>query len=122
MNMKLLHRNQIQKKHKSVRRKIKGNFNRPRLYVFRSNKHIYAQVINDENNNVIMSSSTREAIVRNNKLNSATCKAAELVGQLLADKCKKQNINKVVFDRGRRPYHGRIKALAESARKNGLIF
>ncbi|BDE17570.1 ribosomal protein L18 (chloroplast) [Galdieria partita] len=120
--MKFLHKNKIQKKHKSIRKKIKGNLNRPRLYVFRSHQHIYAQIINDENHNVITSSSTLEPIVRNQNFGCSTCKAAEIVGKILADKCKKQNINKVVFDRGGRPYHGRIKALAESARENGLIF
>nr|YP_009051061.1 ribosomal protein L18 [Galdieria sulphuraria]AIG92505.1 ribosomal protein L18 [Galdieria sulphuraria] len=120
--MKFLQKNQIQKKHKSIRKKIKGNSDRPRLYVFRSNQHIYAQIINDENNSIITSSSTLDPMVRNQNFSCSTCKAAEIVGKVLADKCKTKNINKVVFDRGGRPYHGRIKALADSARENGLIF
>nr|YP_010713828.1 ribosomal protein L18 [Galdieria phlegrea]UNJ16230.1 ribosomal protein L18 [Galdieria sp.]WDA99718.1 ribosomal protein L18 [Galdieria sulphuraria]WDA99910.1 ribosomal protein L18 [Galdieria phlegrea] len=120
--MKILHKNKIQQRHKNIRKKIKGNFDRPRLYVFRSNQHIYAQIINDENNHVMISSSTVEEIIKNQNLNCSTCKAAQLVGKVLAEKCKKKNISKVVFDRGVRPYHGRIKALAESARENGLIF
>nr|WDA99391.1 ribosomal protein L18 [Galdieria yellowstonensis] len=120
--MNFLHKNKIQKKHKNIRKKIKGNLDRPRLYVFRSNQHIYAQVINDENNKILTSSSTLEAIVKNQNFGRSTCKAAEIVGKVLADKCKEKNIKKVVFDRGKRPYHGQIKALAESARQNGLIF
>eukprot|EP00871_Galdieria_phlegrea_P004009 jgi/Galph1/4609/GphlegSOOS_G3252.1 len=110
------------KKHKSIRKKIKGDFNRPRLYVFRSNEHIYAQVINDETNNIITSSSSLESLVKNKVNKGYTCQAAEIVGMILAKKCTEKNIVRVRFDRGGRKYHGRIKALAESARKNGLIF
>lgn len=100
-----------------IRRKVEGAAERPRLVVFRSLKHIYAQVVDDVTGNTLVSSSTL-------KLSKATgtCKGAEQVGQQVAALAKKKNIQQVVFDRGGYVYHGRIKALAEGARSAGLEF
>jgi len=103
---------------------IKGTLEKPRLSVFRSNNHIYAQVIDDTIAKTILSSSTCETIVKErlNSTSSSNCSAAAVVGQVLGSKLKEQNISQIVFDRGRYPYHGRIKALADGVRESGLKF
>lgn len=95
----------------------------PRLSIFRSNQHIYAQVIDDEKRSTLVSASTLEAEFKKQKLKS-TCnvEAASKVGKLVADKAKAKGIKEVVFDRGGNLYHGRLKALADAARENGLEF
>jgi large subunit ribosomal protein L18 len=100
-----------------VRAKVKGTAQRPRLSVFRSNKAIYAQLINDEKGETLVSA--RESEVE--KEGTKTEKAVR-VGEILAAKAKKMKLEKVVFDRGSYRYHGRVKALAEGARKGGLKF
>ena len=107
-----------------MRKKIQGTSNRPRLYVFRSNKHIYAQIIDDINQKILFSSSTLCNKVKQNKLfyTKANCKAASMVGQNIAIKLKQYGINYIIFDRGNKLYHGKIKALADAAREEGLIF
>jgi large subunit ribosomal protein L18 len=90
---------------------------KPRLCVFRSNKHIYAQLINDENGKVLLAASDLEV-----KKGGTKKELAHEVGKLIAQKAKKKKIEKVVFDRGGYKYHGRVKALAEGAREQGLIF
>jgi large subunit ribosomal protein L18 len=101
-------------------KKIVGNIEKPRLAVFRSHKHIYAQLIDDENGITLAASSTLE---KNLKFTSTSTKeAAYLVGQDLAKKALQKEITCVVFDRGEKPYLGRIKNLAEGARADGLIF
>jgi len=102
-----------------VRRKVRGTGERPRLAVFRSLKHIYAQVIDDGSGTTIASASTREADASAKGANAAAAKA---VGALIAKKAKDKGITKVVFDRGGYNYHGNIKALADAARENGLEF
>lgn len=104
------------KRHYRVRRKIHGTKNRPRLNVFRSHQHIYAQLIDDDKGATLLSVSDHQI-----KNGSKKDKAA-LVGENVAKKAIKLKINKVVFDRGGFAYHGRVAALAEAARKGGLRF
>ena len=103
-------------------KKIIGTLDKPRLSVFRSHKHIYAQLIDDKNGKTLAFSSTLETTFDKNLFNSATAEAAKWVGEDLAQKALPKNINIVVFDRGDRPYHGRIQKVAEGAREKGLIF
>ncbi|MCO6428039.1 50S ribosomal protein L18 [Nitrosomonas communis] len=93
-----------------------------RLSVHRSNKHIYAQIIDDANNRVLTSASTLEKEVRNKIINGGTVAAAEYIGQRIAEKSKELGIETVAFDRSGYKYHGRVKALAESARNGGIKF
>jgi len=110
---------QKEKRHRKVRAKIQGTEERPRLCVFRSNKHIYAQIIDDEKGWTLVSASDLE--VKDSRKNKKT-NLAQKVGQLIAQKAKEKKIKTVVFDRGGFRYHGRIKTLADEARKQGLQF
>ena len=110
------------RRRKRVRQKISGTVNRPRLSVFRSLKHIYAQLINDELGVTVAEASTLSAELKENLSNGGNITAAESVGALIAQKAKQQKIEVVVFDRGGHLYHGRIKALAEAAKAEGLKF
>nr|AYO28717.1 ribosomal protein L18 [Neotessella volvocina] len=103
-------------------KKIVGTNEKPRLSVFRSHKHIYAQLIDDKEGKTLAFSSTLNKEILELVDSTATQKAAEIVGEKLAEKALKKNIQFAVFDRGIRPYHGRIKNVAEGARKNGLLF
>ncbi len=107
------------KRHLRVRAKISGTAERPRLNVFRSSKHIYAQVIDDVKGVTLVSASTLEKSFEGAGSNK---EAAHKVGLLIAEKAKQKGINKVVFDRGGYLYHGRVKELAEGAREGGLEF
>ena len=98
-----------------VRRKIIGTASRPRLSVYRSNTHIYCQLIDDGNNHTMISASSKEL-----GAGIKGVEQAKAVGKLIADKAKNQNIENCVFDRSGYLYHGRVKALAEGARENGL--
>ncbi len=98
---------------------MQGTESRPRLSVFRSNKHIYAQVIDDSSGRTIASASTKESAVKSDGL---TVGSATEVGKLVGARAKDAGISQVVFDRGGFKYHGRIKALAEAARESGLEF
>lgn len=109
-------------KRDSLRGLIKGSLERPRLSVYRSNQNIYAQIIDDTTSNTLVSCSTLDRDIKLNISNGRTCKASRLIGEKLAELSLKQNITKIVFDRGRYLYHGRIKALAEGARAGGLQF
>lgn len=95
---------------------------RSRLSVFRSGRHIYAQIIDDVKGSTIVSASTLDKQVRENMKKSATVEAATLIGKLVAEKALKAGVSEVVFDRGGYIYHGRVKALAEAARAAGLKF
>jgi len=108
------------KRHARVRAKINGTAARPRLNVFRSNKHIYAQLIDDMNGVTLASASTLEKDLGLEGTNSV--EAAVKVGELVAKRASEKGIKSVVFDRGGYLYHGRIKALADAARENGLEF
>ena len=106
-----------------VRFKIKKNSNdRPRLSVFRSVKNIHAQIIDDKLGKTLVSISTLDKTVKSKIKNTANKDAATEIGTIIAEKAKAKGITKVYFDRGKYLYHGRIKALADGARKGGLIF
>ena len=107
------------KRHKRVRSKISGTRERPRLCVFRSAKHIYAQIIDDVNGKTLVSASTMEKSFTENGGNKD---AAKKVGVLVAERALEKKIDTVVFDRGGFVYHGRVQALAEGAREGGLKF
>lgn len=109
-----------QKRHQRVRNKLSGTAERPRLNVYRSNQHIYAQVIDDSQQVTLASASTKDPDFKG-KLGSNIDAAAE-VGALIAKRAKDKKVENVVFDRGGYLYHGRVKALAEAARENGLQF
>ncbi len=104
----------------SVRKKIKGTPDKPRLTVFRSNKQIYAQIINDIEGKTLISASSLAKDLDLEKANKT--EAAKKVGQLVAKKARESGIEKVVFDRNGYLYHGRVKSLAEGAREGGLNF
>lgn len=108
-----------QKRHQRVRSKIKGTKSSPRLSVFRSHTHIYAQIIDDDLGQTLVSASDLE-LKKNKKLTKT--EQAQETGKLIAQKAQEQGIKKVVFDRGGNQYHGRLKALAEAARAAGLQF
>ena len=110
------------KRHKKVRKEIWGSSERPRLCIFRSLKHTYAQVIDDEKRITLVSSSTLNSEIRDKVKYQGNIKAAEMLGGLLVRKLKEKGIKKVVFDRGGYLYHGRVKAVAEATRKGNIIF
>ena len=111
------------KRAQRVRRAIRQNAGgRPRLTVFRSSKQIYAQVIDDEKGVTVAAASSLEKAMRDSLKTGATVEAARLIGKEIAERAKKAGVSKVVFDRGAYMYHGRVKALAESAREAGLDF
>ncbi len=114
---------QTQKRHKRLRRNLSGTNSRPRLTVFRSNNHIYAQVIDDDAQNTLCAASTLDKDLRSSlKADGSSCDASTAVGELVAQRALAKGIQQVVFDRGGNIYHGRIKALAEAAREAGLKF
>ncbi|KAM0951286.1 putative ribosomal protein L18 [Dioscorea sansibarensis] len=111
-------------RHQRVRKKVEGTPERPRLCVFRSNKHLYVQVIDDTKMHTIASASTMQKPISQefDYSSGPTIEAAKKVGEAIAKSCLEEGISKVAFDRGGYPYHGRIEALADSARENGLQF
>lgn len=111
-----------EKKHLKVRNKFSGTAERPRLSVYRSNKHIYAQVINDEEGRTLVSASTDEKEVKAALEHTDDVAAAEYVGDLVAKRALEAGITKVVYDRGGFIYQGKVAALADAARKAGLDF
>ena len=110
------------RRHARVRKHLSGTLARPRLAVYRSLSHIYAQVIDDRDGRTLVAASDVEAGLRGQKNGKKKTQVAELVGEALARKAAEKGIKAVVFDRGGFKYHGRIKALAEAARKGGLSF
>ena len=110
------------RRHARVRKRVNGTETRPRLAVFRSLSHIYAQVIDDVTRVTIVSASDMEAAMKDKGKGTKKSDVATLVGDTVAQRAKEKGITKVVFDRGGYPFHGRIKALAEAARKAGLEF
>ena len=119
--IKKVSRNEMRiERHKRIRKSINGNEERPRLNVFRSNANITAQIIDDEKGVTLVSASTLEKDLKND--NGGNIEAAKKIGAEIANRAKKAKITKVVFDRGGYLYHGRVKALAEAARENGLEF
>lgn len=107
---------------KREKKRIQGNNLKPRLTVFRSNKHIYAQVINDSDSRTIISCSTLEEEVKAKCEKTSNKLASKIVGETIGTRLLEKNIKEIVFDRGKKSYHGRIKELAEGARLVGLSF
>lgn len=120
--MKLTRKESTRRRHSRVRRHVNGTSERPRLAVFRSNEHIYAQVIDDTQQHTIVSASTLESDLKSRLSSGANCEAATEVGKLVAERLLAKDIKQVVFDRGGNLYHGRVKALADAAREAGLDF
>lgn len=110
------------RRRKRVRQKVSGTGDRPRLSVFRSLKHIYAQLIDDELGVTLAEASTLSPELKKAVTNGSNVEAAQQVGALIAQKAKQQEIEVAIFDRGGHLYHGRIRALAEAAREEGLKF
>ncbi len=111
-----------ERRKKSIRKKIKKTSQRLRLNVFRSNKHIYAQIIDDTKGHTLVAASTVEKEFKTFSQKTNDVKAAYLVGEILAKRALERGIKKVCFDRAGYRYHGRVKALAEGTRKGGLEF
>ena len=110
------------RRHARVRTKVEGTTSRPRLCVFRSLNHIYAQVIDDSQKHTLVSASTLESEIKGQADGKAKTSKSELVGSLVAKRAVSKGISQVVFDRGGYKYHGRVRALAEAARQAGLKF
>jgi large subunit ribosomal protein L18 len=108
------------RRHRRVRKKVRGTAERPRLSVFRSNRHIYAQVIDDVNRRTVAAASTVETELRTG--GTGTVDAAKKVGLLVGERAKAQGVEAVVFDRGGFRYHGRVAGVADGAREAGLEF
>lgn len=110
------------KRKKSIRRRISGTAERPRLSIFRSASHMYAQIIDDTNGKTIVSASTLSKPLKGKLKSTGNIEAAKKVGELLSKEAKKKKIESVCFDRNGFLYHGRVKALADAARDGGLKF
>lgn len=110
------------RRQRHVRKRINGTAERPRLAVFRSSKHIYAQVINDDNGTTLASASTLDPEIRRDHSYGGNKSAASVVGKVVAERAKAAGIEKICFDRRSYKYHGRIQALADAAREVGLQF
>ena len=109
-------------RHRRTRRKLEGTTQRPRLALFRSLNHIYAQVIDDSQGHTLAAASSLDAEVRSGKDSQPKASVSTMVGALLARRAREQGIGQVVFDKGGYKYHGRVKAFAEAAREAGLEF
>ena len=112
----------VQKRHRSIRLKVSGTAEFPRLAVYRSTKHIYTQLIDDENRVTLASASSNDKDLKEQIKVGGNIEAAKVVGEAIAKKAKKAGIECVVFDRGGFLYHGRVAALADAAREAGLMF
>jgi large subunit ribosomal protein L18 len=110
------------RRHRRVRKRVEGRDGRPRLSVFRSARHIYAQIIDDTQGHTLASASTLDKELRNELEGLKKREQARLVGEILARRAKSQGVTRVVFDRGGCKYHGRVRSLAEGAREAGLEF
>ena len=120
---KRISRGHIRKRiHARVRKKIRGSGDRPRLNVFRSASHIYAQVIDDDQGRTLASASTVDKEIREQNRNGGNLAAARVVGSRIAERASRLGIKRVVYDRGGYLFHGRVKALADAAREGGLEF
>jgi large subunit ribosomal protein L18 len=109
-------------RHRRLRRYVRGSAARPRLAVYRSLQHIYAQLIDDDAGRTVIAVDSRSKEFRTQHTTGGNVAAAKAIGELLAQKAKAQGIERVVFDRGGFKYHGRVKALADAARAGGLAF
>lgn len=120
--MKLTRKESRIRRHQRIRGKVTGSTERPRMAVFRSNQHIYVQVIDDTQHHTIAAASTLDPEIREGISSGGNCTASTAVGKLIAQRSLAKGISKVVFDRGGNLYHGRVKALADAAREAGLEF
>ena len=120
--MKLTRKQSKQRRHRRIRGKVFGSPERPRLAVFRSHQHIYAQVIDDTAHQTLVAASTVEPELKSKLASGSNCDASKEVGKLIATRSQDKGITQVVFDRGGNLYHGRIQALADAAREAGLDF
>ncbi|WP_456395712.1 50S ribosomal protein L18 [Desulfurobacterium sp.] len=119
---KMTRKERIAKKHRRVRKKVFGTPERPRFAVYKSLKHMYAQIIDDTKGHTLVAASTLDREIREKVKGLSKTEAARIVGQVIAERAKAKGITAVVFDRGGFIYHGRIKAIAEGAREGGLEF
>ena len=110
------------RRHARVRRKVVGTPARPRLAVFRSLNHIYAQVIDDTSGHTLAAASTLDPSLRGEQKSGGNIEAAQAVGRLIAQRAREKGVERVVFDRGGFKYHGRVRSLADAAREGGLEF
>ena len=122
MIIKTTRREMREIRHKRLRKKVKGDGARPRLAVFRSSKHIYAQIIDDTQHRTLVAASSVEADLKGGEAKGSTVAAATAVGARVAQKAAEKGIKQVVYDRGGFAYMGRVAALAKAARDNGLEF
>jgi large subunit ribosomal protein L18 len=113
-------RRKFRRKH--VRSKVRGSAARPRLMVYRSLKHVHAQLIDDDAGSTLIAASTCEKAMRGEKAKGVTMESAKKIGQLIGERAKAKNIESVIFDRGCFRYHGKVKAVADAAREQGLKF
>jgi large subunit ribosomal protein L18 len=120
--MKLTRKESVQRRHRRVRKDVQGSTERPRLAVFRSLQHIYAQVIDDTEQHTLVAASSLEPELKSKLSGGGNISAAAEVGKLIAERAKAKGIELVVFDRGGNLYHGRVQALADAAREAGLNF
>ncbi len=120
--MKPTRKQLTKRRHQRIRNRVQGSGDRPRLAVFRSHKHIYAQVIDDEQQHTLAAASTVDQELSSKLSSGGNIEASVAVGDLIAKRALAKGISKVVFDRGGKLYHGRVKALAEAAREAGLDF
>lgn len=120
--MKASRKQLTRRRHARVRRNLKGTSERPRLAVFRSNQHIYAQLIDDDNHHTLAAASSLETEFRQGELSGSNRGGAAEVGKLIAQRAIAKGLTQVVFDRGGKIYHGRVASLAEAAREAGLNF
>ena len=109
-------------RHRRVRAKVSGTSSRPRLAVFRSLNHVYAQIVDDRQGVTLAAASSLDSDIRRQKDGKAKTDVSKLVGELIARRAKEKGVNTVVFDRGGYKFHGRLKSLAGGAREGGLVF
>ena len=121
-NKVMLKRIAKQRIRKRIRKKIEWNSETPRVFVFKSNRYIYTQAVDDEKGIILISASTLEKEFKEKNKKFKNVEASKLLGELMAKRLKQKKIKTIVFDRGISPYHGRVKALAEAMRKGGLVF
>ena len=122
MNQRKLVETRRLRRQRHVRKRLHGTVERPRLAIFRSSKHIYAQVVNDDNGTTLASASTLDPDVRRDLAYGGNKAAAAVVGKVVAERAKQAGIDKICFDRRSYKYHGRVAALADAAREAGLKF
>ncbi len=120
--MKLTRKESLRRRHGRIRSAVSGTSDRPRLAVFRSHEHIYAQIIDDTKGVTLAAASSIDTALRGDLAGQAKLAKSQAVGRLIAERAREKGISKVVFDRGGYRYHGRIKAVADAAREGGLEF